>query len=195
MTLEEKLQHFYDRSVEDAHQEGEAVLAEYQASLDKLLQEHKNEKELSAKNRVEAERAALLRDSNKELAGKQIKIRHELAEMQSEVKDEIFEEVRQQLIAFKREPRYRDWICKKIQLAKQVSGSDVKMEIYIDPSDEKLKASIEKETGEAVMISQIDFIGGVRIVIRSQRILMDDSFARLIEDAKADFSFEGGVRQ
>ncbi len=191
MTLEEKLQHFYDRAIEDATEEKEQILSEYQASLDRMFEEHQSEKLRAAEAKVAAEKAALYRDRNKELSQKQIEIRHELAEKQAGIREEIFAAVEEKLLAFKQTEQYEDWICRKILISQKVANGEA-MEIYIDPSDEEKKDRIEEATGTNVIISNQEFLGGVRIVIRSRKILIDDSFAALALDAKDRFSFEGG---
>ncbi len=194
MTLDEKLEHFYDHAIEDAKEEGEQILREYQESLDRIYEEHKREKKASAKAKIQAEQAKLYRDQNKEISQTQIEIRHELAKKQSEIKNEIFEAVDEKLRAFKRGDRYEHWICRKIMISKKVANGE-NMEIYIDPSDADLKDRIEETTDTKVLISNTEFIGGVRIVIRSRKILIDDSFEALAKDARERFSFEGGSKR
>ena len=47
MTTEEKLQHFYDVSMESAREEAQKALEEYRKALDDMFEEHKKEKEES----------------------------------------------------------------------------------------------------------------------------------------------------
>ena len=42
MTTEEKLQHFYDVSMESAREEAQKALEEYRRALDDMFEEHKN---------------------------------------------------------------------------------------------------------------------------------------------------------
>ncbi|MFR5505939.1 MAG: hypothetical protein ACLTHY_02445, partial [[Ruminococcus] torques] len=62
----------------------------------------------------------------------------------------------------------------------------------INPSDEKKRTELEKETGAKLTVSAEDFIGGVRAVIRSRNILMDHSFKTQIQDEYDKFLFLGG---
>ena len=52
MTTEEKLQHFYDVSMESAREEAQKALEEYRKALDDMFEEHKKEKEESARLRL-----------------------------------------------------------------------------------------------------------------------------------------------
>ena len=41
MTIDEKLSHFYDITVEEAHEKAAAILNEHKAALEKMAEEHK----------------------------------------------------------------------------------------------------------------------------------------------------------
>ena len=41
MTIDEKLSHFYDITVEEAHEKAAAILDEHKAALEKMAEEHK----------------------------------------------------------------------------------------------------------------------------------------------------------
>ena len=56
MTTEEKLQHFYDVSMESAREEAQKALEEYRRALDDMFEEHKKEKEKSAELRLKLKR-------------------------------------------------------------------------------------------------------------------------------------------
>ncbi len=193
MTLDEKLQHFYDHSMEDAREEGRQILADYQANLDKLFEDHCREKTKEAEIRVQTEQAALERDLNKELSARQLDIRHELSARQDKIKEEIFSLARTKLVAMKADPSYFHWICRKIMISKKVANGEP-MTVYLDPSDQGLQQKIEETTETRILLSKESFGGGIRIVIRSRHILIDDSFDTLLQDASDHFSFEGGVQ-
>ena len=55
MTTEEKLQHFYDVSMESAREEAQKALEEYRRALDDMFEEHKKEKEKSKKRTKRSE--------------------------------------------------------------------------------------------------------------------------------------------
>lgn len=193
MTVDEKLERFSERSNSDAESEVQAELDKYQAQLDRLFEDHKKQKDREAKDAVDNEKTALEHQYNKEQSTKLIDIRHSVAEKQGEIKKEIFDEVEKKLLDYKKDPKYVHWVCRKVMISKKVAGSD-EMEVYIDSSDESFKEEIEETTGTTVHISKDNILGGVRAVIPARKILIDDSFASLIADAKENFSFEGGAQ-
>ena len=55
MTTEEKLQHFYEVSMESAREESEKALEEYRAALSQMLAEHKEDKQKNAGGQLKLE--------------------------------------------------------------------------------------------------------------------------------------------
>ena len=58
MTIDEKLSHFYDITVEEAHEKAAAILDEHKAALEKMAEEHKTLSEENAQTQIKAETAA-----------------------------------------------------------------------------------------------------------------------------------------
>ncbi len=80
---------------------------------------------------------------------------------------------------------YEDKLAEQILQAKEVADG-TELVVYINASDEGKKESLESKTGVELSISAIDFIGGMRAVIRSNNILIDNSFlTKLAEEKEA----------
>ena len=52
MTIEEKLQHFYDTSVAEAQAQAQAELDSHQKNLDEMLKKHKESRKLDAEAQI-----------------------------------------------------------------------------------------------------------------------------------------------
>ena len=52
MTIEEKLRHFYEVSMESAKDEAAKAIEEYRTSLDTQLEEHKAQNQAAAENQL-----------------------------------------------------------------------------------------------------------------------------------------------
>ena len=76
----------------------------------------------------------------------------------------------------------------QIQEACDFAGEDA-LVVYLDPADQELAARF----GFAPVVSKEAFMGGMRAVIRSKNILIDNSFATLLREAKEEFVFAGGM--
>ena len=154
MTTEEKLQNFYNHSLDSANREAERVIGDHQKALDKIFEEHK------ATARRQAEK--------------------------------LFKEVREKLTAYKKDPSYEEYLERKIREAVTFAGND-KLTLYLDPSDEAHKASLEQKLSVTLTISAMPFLGGVRAVIPEKNILIDNSFETLLNEERENFIFHGGV--
>ena len=187
MTTEEKLKNFYEYSMQSAKAEGDYVLQEYQANLDKVFADHQTLKCAQAEAALHDETEKLRRDSNRTLSDEQVRIRRTLSKKQNEIKTALFSEVAKKLEALKAGPEYAGYLVRKIKEAKEFAGSDP-LKVYIDPSDASLSDRLKAETGVDVTLSTTVFHGGIRAVIESKHVLIDNSFDTLTEEAKAKFS-------
>lgn len=64
MTTEEKLQNFYNHSLDSANREAERVIGDHQKALDKIFEEHKATARRQAEEEVAAETEKAKRDVN-----------------------------------------------------------------------------------------------------------------------------------
>lgn len=192
LTTEEKLQHFYDASIENAAKDAQHLQQEHQEALDKMFQEHKETKERQAQAQLQAESDNLKREINKTVSAKQLEYRRTISARTEELKEKIFQEVEEKLMNFKASAEYMDYLKKRIQEALDFAGED-EMVIYIDPSDEALLPALSQHFGLTPSISREAWMGGMRAVIRSKNILIDNSFASLLHDAREEFVFTGGM--
>ena len=89
-------------------------------------------------------------------------------------------------------PEYQDYLCTKIQKAREFAGND-EIFIYLSPEDSTLQHSIVAKTGFAVNISDEPFMGGIKATIPAKNILIDNSFMGAYETLKKEFKFDGGL--
>ena len=64
--------------------------------------------------------------------------------------------------------------------------------IYINPADEQKRSDLADATCVHLTVSAEDCIGGVRAVIRSRNILIDNSFKTQLRNEYDKFIFLGG---
>lgn len=191
MTQEDKLRNFYDLSIESASRQRDQMLADCRASLEADFEAHRSEKENIVSDRMKSETTALSRELKRDLSDHQNRIRQNLAKRQREVKEEIFANVADKLSAFRKTPEYHTWLFRKVRAALAFAGEE-EVTIYVDPADETYTDEIHAVCGVQPVISNVAFGGGIRAVIRSRNILIDNSFATLMAEAKENFTFDGG---
>lgn len=191
MTQEDKLRNFYDLSIESASRQRDQMLADCRATLEADFEAHRSEKENIVSDRMKSETTALSRELKRDLSDHQNRIRQNLAKRQREVKEEIFANVADKLSAFRKTPEYHTWLFRKVRAALAFAGKE-EVTIYVDPADETYTDEIHAVCGVQPVISNVAFGGGIRAVIRSRNILIDNSFATLMAEAKENFTFDGG---
>ena len=117
MTIDEKLSHFYDITVEEAHEKAAAILDEHKAALEKMAEEHKTLSEENAQTQIKAETASARREINKALSAEQLTIKRDWTRKQNELKEKIFSEVKGLLESFTKTPEYENYLTAKIKEA------------------------------------------------------------------------------
>ena len=192
MTIEEKLNNFYQSSIETARANANAIIEEHQAALDKIFTEHKETMERQAAAELAAEKEKLKRELNKQLSTEQLHIKRSLSRKNMELKDKLFAEVIEKLRAFKKTPEYTAYLERKIKETCDFAAGDA-LTIYLNASDAHLKEQLEQSTNAELILSREDFKGGVRAVIETKHILIDNSFLTLLNDERETFIFHGGM--
>lgn len=192
MTTQEKLQHFYDISIESAKDEASSELENYKKTLDRMFEEHKQEKEQQAANQLKVEAENAKREINKALSAEHLHIKRRLSKKQQALRDELFTEVKNMVESFVSTSEYEAWLEAKIREAKELAG-DSTLEIFLSPADYGYRESLMARTGLLISMSETPFMGGIIATIPSQNILIDSSFKTLYESAREEFNFDGGM--
>ena len=90
MTIDEKLQHFYDVSVEEAKEDAAKEIQEHRESLARMLEEHKHARRQGAEAEIKAEADHVRREINKALSAEQITLKREWSKKTGRIKRKSF---------------------------------------------------------------------------------------------------------
>lgn len=191
MTTDDKLQYFLTICMEDAQGKSEHLLKQYSSSLEKNLEEHKREASHAAHLQVQGEKEKLQHKMNKELALGQMNMKRRLSRRHDELKEKLFAEVLDLLNCYRETSKYMELLKHQIQEAAEFAGEE-QMVVYLDPEDADKLPQFEPKTTMEIQVSQYSFGGGIRAVIPSRHILIDQSFATKLAEAKESFRFELG---
>ena len=191
MTIDEKLSHFYDITVEDARAKSAAILEEHKEALEKMTEERKTLSEENAQAQIKAETASARREINKALSAEQLTIKRDWTRKQNELKEKIFSEVKGLLESFTKTPEYETYLTGKIKEALAFAEDD-EISVYLSPEDSALAEKLQQTTGVTIQIAKDSFLGGIRATIPQKNILIDHSFAGNFEAAYKEFKFDGG---
>ena len=191
MTTEEKLQHFYEVSMDTAREEATKVLDEYKAALETEMERHKQEKQAASESQFKIDSDNAAREINKALSAEHLHIKRKLSKKQQKLKESIFAEVEELLDDFSKKPEYTDWLEDKIKQSVEIAEND-SVQIYLTAKDSAKAEELTKRTGITPLISETDFLGGIRAVIPEKNILIDNTFLTAFENEKERFNFDGG---
>ena len=191
MTIDEKLSHFYDITVEDARTKAAAILEEHKEALEKMTAERKALSEENAQAQIKAETANARREVNKALSAEQLTIKRDWTKKQNELKEKLFSEVKELLDSFTKTPEYKTYLTGKIKEALDFAEDD-EISVYLSPEDSALAEKLQQTTGVTIQIAKDSFLGGIRATIPQKNILIDHSFAGNFEAAYKEFKFDGG---
>ena len=191
MTTEEKLQHFYEVSMDTAREEATKVLNEYKTALETEMERHKQEKQAASENQFKIATDNAAREINKALSAEHLHIKIKLSKKQQHLKESIFAEVEDLLEDFSKKPEYIDWLEDKIKQSLEIAEND-SVQIYLTAKDSAKAEELKKRTGITPLISETNFLGGIRAVIPEKNILIDNTFLTAFENEKERFNFDGG---
>lgn len=193
MTIDEKLSHFYDVTIEDAQAKAAGILEEHRKALAQMTEKHKADSQENAQVQIKAETANARREINKALSAEQLTIKRDWTKKQNELKEKLFAEVKTQLENFRNTPDYPAYLENKIKEALDFAEQD-KINIYISPEDSALLPDLVERTKAFITVSAEDFLGGIKATIPHKNILIDHSFAGNFQAIYKEFKFDGGPK-
>lgn len=187
MTIEEKMEHFKNMSLENASQKSNDILTAYKNSLDEEFEKHKEEARTSSKALEEAKLGTVRLEAKRELAKAQSEVRRSLSTHQNKLKSEIFAAVNEKINEYKNTDEYKELLVRQINSIIN-DFSDEEIVFFIDASDESHLEYLLKETKATIEISQSAFIGGTKAVIESKNMLFDNSLKTKLSEEQEKFS-------
>ena len=193
MTIDEKLQHFYEISVEEVKEDPVKESQAHKEHLAQMLEEHKSSRIQSAEAEVKAEAGHVRREVNKALSAEQLTLKRDWSQKQEELKTDLFAKVRKKLELFMSTPEYTEYLCRQVRKVKEFAGED-QVEISLSPEDKDLAGKVSGETGVPLTVSEESFLGGIRAAIPHKNILIDNSFQEGLNTLRREFKFEGGLK-
>ena len=193
MTIDEKLSHVYDVTIEDAQAKAAGILEEHRKALAQMTEKHKADSQENAQVQIKAETANARREINKALSAEQLTIKRDWTKKQNELKEKLFAEVKTQMENFRNTPDYPAYLESKIKEALDFAEQD-KINIYLSPEDSALLPDLVERTKAFITVSAEDFLGGVKATIPHKNILIDHSFAGNFQAVYKEFKFDGGPK-
>lgn len=188
MEITEKLNLFYMSAIEVANKQSSEEMREFTTSMEKLQAEFKKNKTEEMESRYHIEEEKLKRDVNRRISEAATEQKRKLNLHQQEKKEALFEVVESMLKKYRETAEYEAYLIAKIRMAKKFARQE-EIIIYVDPADAPLKERLEHETGCTLTISREAFGGGIRAVVRSKNVLIDESFQTRLNQERDAYTF------
>ena len=192
MTIEEKMFHLQTDAMEEARAEGNALIRQHEEALNSVFSQHCEEARRQSETRIKAEKVSAAQQLNMASSKAQLELKRELSGTQARLKQQLFEEVETLLQDYMKTEEYRHLLVHYIEKAASFADGE-EMTIYINPSDADKKEYLEEHTGMRMTLSNEDYKGGIRAVLRQRNILIDHAFKGALEREYQQFLFRGGV--
>lgn len=188
MEINEKLDIFYRAAIDAANEQSSALLNKYRARYEKKLADYQQEKEKEKQTRERIAQEQVRKEVNRALSEELLELKKEYHKKQEEKKEELFALVEQKLIQYRKTEKYELLLKEKISRAISFANGE-EMRVYIDPADEHLKQKLEEKCGCDISVSAYSFGGGIRAVIPTKNVLIDESFDSKLAAEKEQYSF------
>lgn len=180
MQIEEKLEVFRNFTIDVAKQKSDEMIAQFDRSCKQELEAFPQNKQAEMEHKIQIEERNIRRQVNSKVSGEMLRQKHILDECKRKWQVKLSDQVRLLLKEYQNTEEYKKYLIAKIHMAKKVAEQD-SIIIYINPSDADKKTELEVLTKAELTVSKIDFGGGIRAVIRSRNILIDESFMTKLE--------------
>ena len=191
LTTEEKLKHFSSVTLENVQKECDEMVTQYKKKMDDYFTERKEESIKKAKLNTSIAEEGIKRKASQEYTSMQMHLRRKINHKQVELKENLFEEVRQLLTDYIKTSEYKEGVVAKIERMKKVAGND-ELIVILDPQDQDIIEDIHEYPTMKIRVSDKSFSGGVIGQIPSRNILIDDSYETKFEELKEKYTIGGG---
>lgn len=183
MEINEKLEVFYGAAIGAANSQSAAILGEQKNIYQSAMEEH----EQSCRAALESSRCIFLEKQKKEVnrqAAEQMMTWKKNYQTRREQKTrELFEIVTKKLASYRQTDGYETFLLAQIKKAEEFAQGE-EMIIFISPSDRERQTVLQEKSGCKVEIAEDEFSGGIRAVIPSKNVLIDESFAERMRRAQ-----------
>ena len=181
--INEKLEVFYGAAIGAANSQSAAILGEQKNIYQSAMEEH----EQSCCAALESSRRIFLekqkKEVNRQAAEQMMTWKKDYQTRREQKTRELFEIVTKKLASYRQTDGYETFLLAQIKKAEEFAQGE-EMIIFISPSDRERQTVLQEKSGCKVEIAEDEFSGGIRAVIPSKNVLIDESFAERMRRAQ-----------
>ena len=191
MDLEDKFAYFETQVNQQAQDIIDEQVNQYRATLQKDYDEFvKNTKQEFDAKFVNAKKD-MRKELNKNISQSQIHLQRDLYLQEEKLKKTLFADFNGAIQNYMQTDEYRNQLVVMINNLKDYAEKNrEELVVYINHSDQGMLETLFEETNANIQISDREFLGGVRGVLKDRQVLIDYSFSTLLANVEDSFTIK-----
>ncbi|PNL92143.1 V-type ATP synthase subunit E [Aerococcus viridans] len=191
MDLEDKFAYFETQVNQQAQDIIDEQVNQYRATLQKDYDEFvKNTNQEFDAKFVNAKKD-MRKELNKNISQSQIHLQRDLYLSEEKLKKTLFAEFNDAIQNYMQTDEYRNQLVVMINNLKDYAEKNrEELVVYINHSDQGMLETLFEETNANIQISDREFLGGVRGVLKDRQVLIDYSFSTLLANVEDSFTIK-----
>lgn len=191
MDLEDKFAYFetqVNKQVQDIIDE---QVNQYRATLQKDYDEFVKNTNQEFDAKFANAKKNMRKELNKNISQSQIHLQRDLYLQEEKLKKSLFAEFNSAIQNYMQTDEYRNQLVVMINNLKDYAEKNrEELVVYINHSDQGMYEVLLEETNANIQISDREFLGGVRGVLKDRQVLIDYSFSTLLENVEDSFTIK-----
>ncbi|HJH01474.1 MAG TPA: V-type ATP synthase subunit E [Aerococcus urinaeequi] len=191
MDLEDKFAYFETQVNQQAQDIIDEQVNQYRTTLQKDYDEFvKNTNQEFDAKFVNAKKD-MRKELNKNISQSQIHLQRDLYLQEEKLKKTLFAEFNDAIQNYMQTDEYRNQLVVMINNLKDYAEKNrEELVVYINHSDQGMIETLLEETNANIQISDREFLGGVRGVLKDRQVLIDYSFSTLLANVEDSFTIK-----
>ncbi|MEY8371781.1 hypothetical protein AAK938_09560 [Aerococcaceae bacterium 50-4] len=191
MDLEDKFAYFETQVNQQAQSIIDEQVNQYESTLQKDYDEFvKNTNQEFEAKFVNAKKD-MRKELNKNISQSQIHLQRDLYLQEEKLKKSLFADFNEAIQNYMQTDKYRNQLIVMVRNLKNYADKNSEqLVVYINHSDQALQSFLLEETNANIQISDREFLGGVRGVLKDRQVLIDYSFSTLLANTEDEFTIK-----
>lgn len=191
MDLEDKFAYFETQVNQQAQDIIDEQVNQYQATLQKDYDEFVKNTNQEFDAKFANDKKNMRKELNKNTSQSQIHLQRDLYLQEEKLKKSLFAEFNSAIQNYMQTDEYRNQLVVMINNLKDYAEKNrEELVVYINHSDQGMIETLLEETNANIQISDREFLGGVRGVLKDRQVLIDYSFSTLLANVEDSFTIK-----
>ncbi|MHA7117395.1 V-type ATP synthase subunit E [Aerococcus viridans] len=191
MDLEEKFAYFETQVNQQAQDIIDEQVNQYRATLQKDYDEFVKNTNQEFDAKFANAKKNMRKELNKNISQSQIHLQRDLYLQEEKLKKSLFAEFNSAIQNYMQTDEYRNQLVVMINNLKDYAEKNrEELVVYINHSDQGMIETLLEETNANIQISDREFLGGVRGVLKDRQVLIDYSFSTLLANVEDSFTIK-----